>query len=142
MRLTPLALLAPWIALLSLACSQETAPSGDAPAAAPTAASELQIEVLREGTGRSPKATDVVKVHYHGTFLDGKVFDSSVDRGKPAAFPLNGVIPCWTQAVQTMQEGGKIRVTCPPHLAYGPRGAGSIPPNATLIFEVELLGIE
>ncbi|MAE96982.1 MAG: peptidylprolyl isomerase [Deltaproteobacteria bacterium] len=145
MRLVPAALLALLlVALLPLACSKEPtasddAPSGEAPAAA---ASDLEIEVLREGSGRSPKATDVVKVHYHGTFPDGKVFDSSVDRGEPAAFPLDGVIPCWTQAVQTMQEGGKIRVTCPPHLAYGARGAGPIPPNSTLVFEVELLGVQ
>jgi len=105
-------------------------------------AGEMEIEVLTEGSGDSPKATDVVKVHYHGTFQDGGVFDSSVDRGMPSSFPLNGVIPCWTQAVQTMKIGGKIRVTCPPHLAYGERGAGPIPGNATLIFEVELLGIQ
>ncbi|MCP5057749.1 MAG: FKBP-type peptidyl-prolyl cis-trans isomerase [bacterium] len=117
----------------------ETAPS---PEAAMDPAADMTIEVLVEGEGRSPAATDTVSVHYHGTFQDGSVFDSSVDRGKPAAFPLNRVIPCWTQAVQTMKEGGKIRVTCPPHLAYGERGAGPIPPNSTLIFEVELLGIQ
>ncbi|MCP3982912.1 MAG: FKBP-type peptidyl-prolyl cis-trans isomerase [bacterium] len=109
---------------------------------APEAAGEMEIEVLVEGDGRSPKATDTVQVHYHGTFPDGNVFDSSVDRGQPAVFPLNRVIPCWTQGVQTMKEGGKIRLTCPPHLAYGESGAGPIPPNATLIFEVELLGIQ
>lgn len=112
------------------------------PEAATDPAADMTIEVLFEGEGRSPAATDTVRVHYHGTFEDGSVFDSSVDRGTPAIFPLNRVIPCWTQAVQTMQEGGKIRVTCPPNLAYGERGAGPIPPNSTLIFEVELLGIE
>lgn len=124
--------------LLLFGCSAEgpDAPSGGGEATG------MQIEVLQEGSGRSPKATDTVRVHYHGTFPDGRVFDSSVDRGAPAVFPLNGVIPCWTQAVQTMKEGSKIRLTCPPDLAYGPSGAGPIPPNATLIFEVELLGIQ
>ncbi len=117
---------------------------GNAPAATPSGApaTEMTIETLVEGSGASPSATDTVKVHYHGTFPDGGVFDSSVDRGSPAAFPLNRVIPCWTQAVQTMKVGGKIRVTCPPHLAYGERGSGPIPGNATLIFEVELLDIQ
>ncbi len=132
-----------FLALGMLGCP-ETETVGDPPQSqsASQAAASMEIEVLQEGSGRSPLATDVVKVHYHGTFPDGKVFDSSIQRGEPAAFPLNRVIPCWTQAVQTMKEGGKIRVTCPPHLAYGVNGAGPIPPNATLIFEVELLGIQ
>lgn len=123
----------------SVACSGSDG-SSTAGSAAP-AATELTIETLQEGSGPSPAATDTVKVHYHGTFPEGGVFDSSVDRGKPAEFPLNRVIPCWTQAVQTMKVGGKMRVTCPPHLAYGERGSGPIPGNATLIFEIELLGI-
>ena len=86
-------------------------------------------------------ATNVVEVHYHGTLEDGTVFDSSVDRGKPARFPLNRVIDCWTEGVQMIKVGGKARLVCPPEIAYGERGAGSIPPNATLTFEVELLQI-
>ena len=84
----------------------------------------------------------MVKVHYRGTFPDGKEFDSSIARGKPAEFPLNRVIKCWTEGVQLMKVGGKARLTCPAAIAYGERGAGgTIPPNATLHFEVELLGI-
>jgi FKBP-type peptidyl-prolyl cis-trans isomerase FkpA len=85
----------------------------------------------------------VVRVHYHGTFPNGKVFDSSVERGKPASFPLNRVIPCWTEGLQQMQVGGKAKLVCPPSIAYGARGAPPrIPPNATLYFEVELLAIQ
>jgi FKBP-type peptidyl-prolyl cis-trans isomerase FkpA len=84
-----------------------------------------------------------VQVHYHGTFPDGRVFDSSVERGDPASFPLNRVIPCWTQGVQQMKVGGKAKLVCPPELAYGAAGAPpTIPPNATLVFEVELLAIQ
>lgn len=128
------------VLLLTLGCSGSESESA-AEDGGGGSATEMAIEVLVEGSGRSPKASDTVSVHYHGTFPDGRVFDSSVDRGKPAVFPLNGVIPCWTQGLQTMKEGGKIRLTCPPDLAYGPSGKGSIPPNATLIFEVELLKI-
>ena len=108
-----------------------------------TLASGLVYQSLKEGTGASPKATDTVRVHYHGTLADGKVFDSSVQRGQPAEFPLNRVIPCWTEGVQMMKVGGKAKLTCPPQIAYGARGAaGVIPPNATLTFEVELLGVK
>jgi FKBP-type peptidyl-prolyl cis-trans isomerase len=97
---------------------------------------------VSEGTGPSPAATDKVKVHYTGKLTDGKVFDSSVSRGKPIDFPLNGVIPCWTEGVQKMKVGGKARLVCPAAIAYGDRGAGqAIPPGATLDFEVELLEI-
>ena len=97
---------------------------------------------VKEGTGVNPKATDMVKVHYHGTFPDGKVFDSSVDRGTPAEFPLSGVIPCWTEGVQKIKVGGKARLVCPSDTAYGDQGAGgAIPGGATLVFEVELLEI-
>jgi FKBP-type peptidyl-prolyl cis-trans isomerase FkpA/FKBP-type peptidyl-prolyl cis-trans isomerase FklB len=100
------------------------------------------ITTIKAGTGASPKATDQVKVHYHGTLTDGTVFDSSVQRGEPATFPLNGVIPCWTQGVQMMKVGGKSRLVCPADLAYGDRGAPpKIKPGATLVFEVELLEI-
>ncbi len=97
---------------------------------------------VKEGAGVMPKAADMVKVHYHGTFPDGKVFDSSVDRGTPAEFPLSGVIPCWTEGVQKIKVGGKARLVCPSDTAYGDQGAGgAIPGGATLIFEVELLEI-
>ena len=97
---------------------------------------------VKEGTGVMPKASDMVKVHYHGTFPDGKVFDSSVDRGTPAEFPLGGVIPCWTEGVQKIKVGGKAKLVCPSDTAYGDQGAGgAIPGGATLVFEVELLEI-
>jgi len=105
--------------------------------------SGLEITTLRKGTGASPKATDRVEVHYHGTFENGKVFDSSVERGKPATFPLNRVIRCWTEGLQLMKVGGKARLVCPPKIAYGVRGKPPrIPPNSTLTFEVELLDIK
>ena len=97
---------------------------------------------LKDGSGASPAASDVVKVHYRGTLPDGKEFDSSYKRGEPASFPLDKVIKCWTEGVQRMKVGGKAKLVCPPAIAYGERGAGGvIPPNATLVFEVELLGI-
>ena len=98
---------------------------------------------LTEGSGANPKETDVVRVHYKGTFPDGKEFDSSYKRGQPTEFPLNRVIKCWTEGVQRMKVGGKAKLTCPPSLAYGEKGAGgTIPPNATLQFEIELLAIK
>lgn len=133
--------------LLAAACGSETetAPSGAADSGAGetvTTASGLQITQLRAGNGPSPKASDVVVVHYHGTLEDGSVFDSSVERGKPASFPLGRVIPCWTEGLQLMHVGEKSRLVCPPQIAYGARGAPPrIPPNATLTFEVELLEI-
>lgn len=104
--------------------------------------SGLVYQSLKDGAGASPTATDVVKVHYKGTLPDGTVFDSSYQRGEPAEFPLNRVIKCWTEGVGMMKPGGKAKLTCPPAIAYGSRGAGGvIPPNATLHFEVELLGV-
>lgn len=96
---------------------------------------------LKAGSGAFPSATDKVRVHYHGTLRDGTVFDSSVDRGEPAEFPLNRVIPCWTEGVAMMKPGGKSRLVCPAKIAYGDRATGRIPGGATLIFEVELLEI-
>src|SRR3954451_10445398 len=102
----------------------------------------MVVKQTKEGTGAQPKATDQVKVHYEGRLIDGKVFDSSIQRGEPTTFPLNGVIPCWTEAVQLMKVGGKSKVVCPSELAYGERGAPpQIPPGSTLIFEVQLLDI-
>jgi FKBP-type peptidyl-prolyl cis-trans isomerase FkpA len=107
-----------------------------------TTPSGIVVETLQAGSGTTPKATDTVKVHYRGTFPDGREFDSSYKRGQPTSFPLNRVIPCWTEAVQMMKPGGKVRITCPPQLAYGASGAGGvIPPNATLMFEIELVSV-
>ena len=104
--------------------------------------SGLVITMLKEGTGASPEKRDTVKVHYRGVLADGKEFDSSYGRGQPTTFQLNSVIPCWTEGIQLMQVGGKAKLVCPSKLAYGSEGIpGTIPPNATLIFEVELLEI-
>ncbi len=100
------------------------------------------VQTLTAGTGASPKATSTVKVHYEGKLTDGTVFDSSLQRGEPVEFPLNGVIPCWTQGVGKMKVGEKARLTCPSDSAYGDQGQGPIPPGATLIFEVQLLSIK
>jgi len=105
-------------------------------------ASGLQYQVLQAGSGIAhPKATDRVKVHYHGTLIDGTVFDSSVDRGEPITFGLNQVIPGWTEGLQLMVEGEKTRLFIPSSLGYGDRSAGKIQPGSTLIFDVELIGI-
>ncbi len=103
--------------------------------------SGLQYEVLVAGSGKQPAASDKVRVHYHGTFTDGKVFDSSVQRGQPAEFPVGGVIAGWVEALQLMSEGAKWKLFIPHNLAYGEHGAGSIPPFSTLVFEVELLNV-
>lgn len=104
--------------------------------------SGIAITTLKDGTGASPKSSETVKVHYRGTLENGKEFDSSYGRGQPATFPLNRVISCWTEGVQTMKVGGKAKLVCPSNLAYGSRGIpGTIPPDATLVFEVELLEI-
>ena len=108
-----------------------------------TLPSGLQYQVIKEGNGKTPKATDKVSVNYRGTLLDGKEFDSSYSRGTPANFPVNGVIPGWTEALQLMKEGAKWKLFIPASLAYGEQGAGGvIGPNATLLFEVELLKVE
>ncbi len=115
---------------LAVAADTETLPSG------------VTVTHLKRGTGASPKASDTVTVHYRGTLQNGTEFDSSFARNKPISFPLSRVIPCWTQGVQTLKVGGKAKLTCPAATAYGKRGMpGTIPPNSTLNFEVELLGI-
>ena len=137
----PRTALVPVLLVAVAACSggEEAASDG----AATSSESGLQITHLVEGDGEQPTATSLVEVHYHGTLEDGTVFDSSVDRGRPARFPLNRVIACWTEGVQQIKVGGKARLVCPPEIAYGARGTpgGPIPPNATLTFEVELLQI-
>ena len=124
------------IAILALAaCATTPAPV--------TTASGLVYQSITEGSGAPPAATDTVRVHYRGTLMDGKEFDSSHKRGEPSEFPLNRVIQCWTEGVQMMKPGGKARLTCPPAIAYGERGAGNvIPPNTTLQFEIELLSVK
>lgn len=126
-----------------LAAQLAALPAQAQPGTTVTTQTGLVMQTVTEGNGPSPAATDVVKVHYRGTFPNGKEFDSSYSRGQPAEFPLNRVIPCWTEGVQRMKVGGKAKLTCPPAIAYGSRGAGGvIPPDATLHFEVELLGIK
>jgi FKBP-type peptidyl-prolyl cis-trans isomerase FkpA len=126
-------------ALVLAGCS---AVSPSQPSGPVTRPSGLVYQSLTEGTGASPAATDTVQVHYKGTLQDGKEFDSSYARGRPAEFALNRVIPCWTEGVQLMKPGGKARLTCPPAIAYGAAGIGGvIPPNATLNFEVELISV-
>jgi FKBP-type peptidyl-prolyl cis-trans isomerase FkpA len=125
------------VALSLVACTAMAQAAGPV-----TTKSGLVYQSLKDGAGTSPTATDTVSVHYRGTLADGREFDSSHKRGQPAEFPLNRVIACWTEGVQMMKPGGKARLTCPPAIAYGERGAGGvIPPNATLQFEVELLSV-
>jgi FKBP-type peptidyl-prolyl cis-trans isomerase FkpA len=99
------------------------------------------VETIQQGTGPQPRATDIVRVNYRGTLANGTEFDSSAKHGGPATFPLNQVIPCWTQGVQKMRVGGKAKLTCPAATAYGDRAIGPIPPNSDLTFEIELVGI-
>ena len=121
-----------------------TGAAGGQAADTKTTATGLKYQVLKHGSGTvSPKATDTVQVHYHGTLLNGTVFDSSVERGQPATFPLNRVIRGWTEGLQLMKVGDKFRFEIPPDLAYGPNSPSpKIPPNSTLVFEVELLAIQ
>jgi FKBP-type peptidyl-prolyl cis-trans isomerase FkpA len=134
-------------ALISASVSAQAAPDATLVAAAKEAgakvtSSGLVIRMMKEGTGAQPSTSSTVKVHYKGTFPDGKEFDSSYKRGEPIEFGLNRVIPCWTEGVALMKVGGTAKLTCPSGIAYGTRGAGSvIPPNATLVFEVELLAV-
>jgi FKBP-type peptidyl-prolyl cis-trans isomerase len=147
------------VAICLLGCNKVAEPAADKPADKPasggqadsgqksemkTTPSGLKYQVLKQGTGSvSPKATDTVNVHYHGTLLDGAVFDSSVERGQPISFPLNRVIPGWTEGLQLMKVGDKFKFEIPANLAYGPTSpSAKIPPNSTLVFEVELLGIQ
>lgn len=128
-------------ALVAAQAADDLAAAAKEPGAVVTG-SGLVYRSLKDGEGPSPAATDKVRVHYRGTFLDGREFDSSYSRNQPAEFPLDKVIRCWTEGVQRMKVGGKAKLTCPAAIAYGERGAGGvIPPNATLQFQVELLGI-
>jgi FKBP-type peptidyl-prolyl cis-trans isomerase FkpA len=138
-----IATLAVTLATLSSSWAADSVAAASAKeAGAIVTASGLVFRSLKDGTGASPSASDKVKVHYRGTFPDGKEFDSSYKRNEAIEFPLNGVIKCWTEGLQRMKVGGKAKLTCPPSIAYGERGAGgTIPPNATLLFEVELLAI-
>ena len=160
MKLTSLSLCA-FGALSFVACKEQAKPAAEAPVATPaatpaegspaaaassdavTTASGLKYWVLKRGTGTvSPKATDKVTVHYEGTLLNGTVFDSSIKRGKPISFPLNGVIPGWTEGLQLMKEGDKFKFEIPANLAYGAQSPSDlIPPNSTLVFEVELIKV-
>ena len=128
---------------LNLAAGKEYAEIMKHKSGVVTLPSGVQYEILEKGDGPKPQKTDTVEVHYHGTLINGTVFDSSRERGKPATFPVSAVIPGWTEVLQLMPVGSKWRVVIPSHLAYGERGAGSlIKPNMTLVFEIELLGIE
>jgi len=130
------------LALSSAAVADGTTDAAAKEPGAVVTSSGLVYRALKEGTGASPTAADSVKVHYKGTFPDGREFDSSYQRNEPIDFPLRNVIACWTEGVQKMKVGGKAKLTCPAAIAYGVRGAGGvIPPNATLLFEVELLAI-
>jgi FKBP-type peptidyl-prolyl cis-trans isomerase FklB len=126
-----------------LAAGNDYLAKNKAKAGVKTTASGLQYEVLKSGNGPKPAGpTSTVKVHYHGTLIDGTVFDSSVQRNEPIEFALNEVIPGWTEGVQLMSVGDKWKFTIPPAIGYGARGKGDIPPNSVLIFEVELLGVK
>jgi FKBP-type peptidyl-prolyl cis-trans isomerase FkpA len=127
---------------LALAGLLALAAASTAAAAPERTASGLVFESIKDGSGAQPTAQSTVQVHYRGTLANGSEFDSSFKRGQPATFPLNRVIPCWTEGVAKMREGGKAKLTCPPEIAYGSRGAGAaVPPNSTLTFEVELLKV-
>ncbi|MDB5861908.1 MAG: FKBP-type peptidyl-prolyl cis-trans isomerase fkpA precursor (Rotamase)-like protein [Ramlibacter sp.] len=145
MHILRLTLLAPLFVLATGCTSNAAAPGlGTATGSAKvTTPSGIVFESMVTGSGAAPKATDKVRVHYRGTFLDGREFDSSYRRGEPAEFQLNRVIPCWTEAVQLMRPGGKAKIMCPAAVAYGERGTGGgvIPPNTPLNFEIELLAI-
>ena len=127
---------------ITLACLMALIATSTHAGAPERTSSGLIYESIKDGTGEQPTAQSSVQVHYRGTLANGNEFDSSFKRGQPATFPLNRVIPCWTEGVAKMREGGKAKLTCPPEIAYGSRGAGAaVPPNATLTFEVELLKV-
>ncbi len=133
------------LAIVGYLIIQKSAPHMDKVDTTPqfiTTDSGLQYRILKEGTGIFPKATDTVTVHYRGTLTDGTEFDSSYNRGNPISFPLTQVIPGWTEGLQLVSTGGQIQLIIPPKLGYGDRQAGSIPPNSTLQFDVELIGIK
>ncbi len=142
-NLLPLTLLAASLSFATVShATDATLTAAAREAGAVVTTSGLIYKSLKDGSGASPKASDTVKVNYRGTFPDGKEFDSSYKRNQAIEFPLGNVIPCWTEGVQRMKVGGKAKLTCPASIAYGSRGAGGvIPPNATLLFEVELLAI-
>ena len=128
---------------LAIGLSTTAVHSAQPDSAIKTLASGVQVKFIKTADGKKPVASDSVLVHYEGKLTDGTVFDSSYKRGKPISFPLRGVIPCWTQGVAEMPVGSIVELTCPSDTAYGKRGAGGvIPPDATLVFKVELLGIQ
>ncbi len=138
-----IAAIATTLAVPALAAANETIDKAAKEKGAVKTASGLVYKSIKEGSGKSPTAASVVEVNYRGTLPNGKEFDSSYKRKQSIKFPLSGVIPCWTEGVQKMKVGGKAKLVCPPELAYGARGAGrDVPPNATLIFEVELLDVK
>lgn len=138
-----IAAIATTLAVPALASANETIDKAAKEKGAVKTASGLVYRSIKEGSGKSPTAASVVEVNYRGTLPNGKEFDSSYKRKQSIKFPLSGVIPCWTEGVQKMKVGGKAQLVCPPELAYGARGAGrDVPPNATLIFEVELLDVK
>ena len=138
-----IAAIATTLAVPAIAMANETIDKAAKEKGAVKTASGLVYKSIKEGSGKSPKANNTVEVNYRGTLPNGKEFDSSYKRNQSISFPLTGVIPCWTEGVQMMKVGGKAQLVCPPELAYGARGAGrDVPPNATLIFEVELLDIK
>ena len=141
MNSRPLCLLLAALVLPLLAQADDYLDAMAAEEGAVTTSSGLVYRELRAGDGASPSVRNTVKAHYHGTLADGTVFDSSVERGEPLALPLTRVIKCWQEGIPMMKVGGKAKLTCPSDIAYGNRGAGAIPPGATLTFEVELIEI-
>jgi len=131
------------LAVPALALANDTIEKAAKEKGAVKTASGMVYKSIKDGSGKTPSAASVVEVNYRGTLIDGKEFDSSYKRKQSIKFPLSRVIPCWTEGVQKMKVGGKAKLVCPPELAYGSRGAGQdVPPNATLIFEVELLDVK
>lgn len=143
MKRSMIAAVAATLALPALAAANDTINAAAKEKGSVKTNSGMVYQSLKEGKGKSPNASSTVEVNYRGTLTNGKEFDSSYKRNQSISFPLSGVIPCWTEGVQMMKVGGKAKLVCPPELAYGSRGAGgAVPPNATLIFEVELLNIK